>query len=54
MWGIGDGLRPLCVQLAAGHYEIELTLPDGRSATTGFEVNASTTGEDQAVLVRLP
>lgn len=53
LWGMGNGTR-LSMRLVSGHYEIEITLDDGRSATTSFEVNASTTGADQAVLLRLP
>ena len=53
-WGIGEGSEPLAMPLAAGHYEALMTLRDGRSATTEFEVSAATTGEEQAVVLNRP
>jgi hypothetical protein len=53
--GIGPGRqRPLEMQLEPGHYEVVITLENGRSATTSFEVDATTTGQDQAIVLRSP
>jgi RNA polymerase sigma factor (sigma-70 family) len=52
---VGHGpQRPLEFLLVPGHYEVTFLLEDGRSATTSFEVDDTTTGIESAVLLRSP
>jgi hypothetical protein len=46
--------RPLPMRVPPGRHAVTLTLPDGRSATTTFDVNESTTAPELAILLRSP
>lgn len=57
---MGSGLvggvvqRPLPTRLPPGPHEVTLTLPDGRSAQTTFEVDENSTSPELAVWLRSP
>lgn len=52
---VGHGpQRPLEFLLVPGHYEVTFLLEDGRSATTSFVVDETTTGLESAVVLRSP
>jgi RNA polymerase sigma-70 factor (ECF subfamily) len=53
MIGLGHQ-KPFDMNLVPGHYEAVLTLEDGRSATTSFDVSDATTTPEQAVVLRSP
>ena len=56
LWVASEGFATAFEELRIEPPEtwVEITLADGRRSTTSFEVNASTTGEDQAVVLRAP